>query len=67
MTKPVAQYPITPPQHLERFVARSNIKRFQHMLQETRDAADQRVIEELLAEEFVKLRQAESQENQAAI
>jgi hypothetical protein len=46
--------------HLERFVAQTNIKRFQHMLLEADSAAEQCLIEELLAEEFRKLQQVES-------
>jgi hypothetical protein len=60
MAEPVAPEPVTLPRHLERFVAQTNIKRFQHMLQEADGAAEQRLIEELLAEEFRKLQQVES-------
>ncbi|WP_146101745.1 hypothetical protein [Rhodopila globiformis] len=60
MAEPAASHSMTPSRQLERFVAQTNIKRFQHMLQEVRADAEQRLIEELLAEEFRKLQLVES-------
>jgi hypothetical protein len=61
MAEPVAHRTMTPTRQLERFVAQTNIKRFQHMLQEVRNVAEQRLIEEMLAEEFRKLQLVESE------
>lgn len=40
---------------MERFVAECNISRFEQMLRETADPEEQRLLEELLAEERGKL------------
>jgi hypothetical protein len=61
MAEPVVPGSTTISRHIERFVARTNIKRFQHMLQQAKSAAEQRLIEEMLAEEFKKLQQVESE------
>jgi hypothetical protein len=61
MAEPAASHSMTPSRQLERFVAQTNIKRFQHMLQEVHNVAEQRLIEELLAEEFRKLQLVESE------
>ena len=66
MAEPVAPNSMTASRQLERFVAQTNIKRFQHMLQDARNAAEQRLIEELLAEEFRKLQLVESEAYRAA-
>jgi len=41
--------------HMERFVAECNINRFEQLLREATDPAEQRLLEELLAEERLKL------------
>jgi hypothetical protein len=61
MAEPVVPGSTTISRHIERFVAQTNIKRFQHMLQQAKSAAEQRLIEEMLAEEFKKLQQVESE------
>ncbi len=43
---------------MERFVAECNISRFEQMLRETDDPAEQRLLEELLADERAKLTRA---------
>ncbi len=43
---------------MERFVAECNINRFEQMLRETTDPAEQLLLEELLAEERLKLSHA---------
>ncbi len=43
---------------MERFVAECNINRFEQMLRETTDPAEQQLLEELLAEERLKLSHA---------
>jgi hypothetical protein len=45
---------------MERFVAECNISRFEQMLRETSDPAEQRLLEELLAEERTKLNRVEA-------
>jgi len=60
MADPFAPDPGTSSRHIERFVAQTNIKRFQRMLQQAQNAAEQRLIEELLAEEFRRLQEVES-------
>jgi hypothetical protein len=40
---------------MERFVAECNINRFEQLLREATDPAEQRLLEELLAEERLKL------------
>jgi hypothetical protein len=61
MAEPVVPGSTTTSRHIERFVAQTNIKRFQHMLQQAKSAAEQRLIEELLTEEFRKLQQVENE------
>ena len=41
--------------HMERFVAECNINRFEQLLREASDPSEQRLLEELLAEERLKL------------
>ena len=43
---------------MERFVAECNINRFEQMLRETDDPVEQRLLEELLAEERARLTRA---------
>ena len=45
---------------MERFVAECNINRFEKMLRATADPAEQRLLEELLAEERAKLTRADA-------
>jgi hypothetical protein len=45
---------------MERFVAQCNIDRFEQMLRTTDDPAEQRLLEELLAEERAKLTRADA-------
>jgi hypothetical protein len=45
---------------MERFIARSNIARFEQMLSRETDPEERRIVEILLAEERLKLRAAEA-------
>jgi hypothetical protein len=45
---------------MERFVAECNINRFEKMLRAAADPAEQRLLEELLAEERAKLARADT-------
>ena len=61
MAESFAPDPGTSLRRIERFVAQTNIKRVQHMLQQAQNAAEQRLIEELLAEEFKRLQEVENE------
>jgi hypothetical protein len=45
---------------MERFVAECNINRFEQLLRATTDPAEQRLLEEMLAEERAKLTRADA-------
>jgi hypothetical protein len=45
---------------MERFVAECNISRFEQMLREASDPAEQRLLQELLAQERTKLNRADA-------